>query len=208
MLGMFILPHPALHKPPVLLFPTLPVYYLRQVAVSLSGQSATSCNMSEVQLLQKVEQTLQDAFRRDMWHIPRKIELRLSIYGKEIKGVLTLTSLLSDSAIFLLRSIQRDECLIPIRASKNVLIEVKIKQRVPTVFRVPPSLPWDNSHSHPKPICSFEILRLSKDTKLHEVPPKTSQPQSVVVPMVEKFAVRRCAFSERKGKGIIWHHLR
>lgn len=31
----------------------------------------------------------------------------------------TLTSMLSDSAIFLLRSMQRDECLIPIRASRE-----------------------------------------------------------------------------------------
>lgn len=39
-------------------------------------------------------------------------------------------SVFSDSAIFLLRSMQRDECLIPIRASKNVHSEVKEKKRV------------------------------------------------------------------------------
>lgn len=47
-----------------------------------------------------------------------------------LKLSLTLTSVFSDSAIFLLRSMQRDECLIPIRASKNVHSEVKEKKRV------------------------------------------------------------------------------
>lgn len=40
--------------------------------------------------------------------------------GQKVPRCLALTSPLSDSAIFLLRSMQRDECLIPISASQNV----------------------------------------------------------------------------------------
>lgn len=40
--------------------------------------------------------------------------------GREVPRCLALTSPLSDSAIFLLRSMQRDECLIPISAAQDV----------------------------------------------------------------------------------------
>lgn len=70
---------------------------------------------------------LQDAFRtqdRESKNRRKKKtkELCTLIFRKNKtnqKVSLTLTSLLSDSAIFLLRSIQRDECLIPIRAKKK-----------------------------------------------------------------------------------------
>lgn len=94
-------------------------------------------------------------------------------------------SVFSDSAIFLLRSMQRDECLIPIRASKNVhshLTEVKRENVCLAIISPLSPLTLDNFHLHPKLRSSLEIPILLKDTKLHEVPKalRPLSPQCVV----------------------------
>lgn len=126
---------------------------------------------------------------------------------------LTLTSLLSDSAIFLLRSMQRDECLIPIRACKNVLTLGRSREKM--WYRE--CAPFDsqasqlfairfNSHSHHQLQCSLEILW--KYTTLHEVPKGLHPPlpSSVVDSIMQKFAVHRFLESV-SWLGIVWHQL-
>lgn len=58
--------------------------------------------------------------------------------GQKVPRCLTLTSPLSDSAIFLLRSMQRDECLIPISAGQNVSPIGKKRTDGGTSARLPP----------------------------------------------------------------------
>lgn len=58
--------------------------------------------------------------------------------GQKVPRCLALTSPLSDSAIFLLRSMQRDECLIPISAGQNVSPIGKKRTDGGTSARLPP----------------------------------------------------------------------
>lgn len=76
------------------------------------NQCVTARTVSEMQLL-GCENNRRQAAKE------RPTTLIFSLANEKVSRYLALTSPLSDSAIFLLRSMQRDECLIPISARKN-----------------------------------------------------------------------------------------
>lgn len=80
---------------------------------------------------------------------------------REISFFLTLTSQLSDSAIFLLRSMQRDECLIPIGAHRNERLIEKSRVHLATF----PPFTTNSYHSDWNPPCSSNILGLQRDDR-------------------------------------------
>lgn len=74
-----------------------------------------------------------------MHHDPgRNCNLVSRTEGQKVPRCLALTSPLSDSAIFLLRSMQRDECLIPISAGQNESPIDKKRTDGGTSARLPP----------------------------------------------------------------------
>lgn len=88
----------------------------------------------------------------------RKCNLVSRTEGQKVPRCLALTSPLSDSAIFLLRSMQRDECLIPISAGQNVSTLGEKRTDGGTGARLPPGVrpphfyPPADQHSDPKTV--------------------------------------------------------
>lgn len=70
----------------------------------------------------------------------RKRNLVSRTEGRKVPRCLALTSPLSDSAIFLLSSMQRDECLIPISAGQNVSTLGEKRTDGGTGARLPPGV--------------------------------------------------------------------